>query len=163
MNDSKGKFSEFLNAKSMLTPGICGALTMTITNALGAAFGLVGPGRSWLCLGLSFLVGMLIFAADVKVLWQKIAFYVVNSLIIFSTAAGTNLVGQTAAGGGSTSPGTPLAAGAPDHPNPAGDPRPLPPIIGQPPKTNAIGRTNNLTDPQIQKAIRSTRFFEQWH
>jgi len=34
---------EFLNPKSMLTPGICGAIIMVMANALGAAFGLEGP------------------------------------------------------------------------------------------------------------------------
>lgn len=89
---------EFLNPKSMLTPGICGAVIMVIANALGAAFALEGPARSFVCLGLSFLAGTLVFAAGVKKFWPKLAFYVFNSLIIFSAAAGVNFSGQKALG-----------------------------------------------------------------
>ncbi len=91
--------SEFLNPKSMLTPGICGAVIMVAANALGAAFELEGPARSLVCLVLSFLAGTMVFAAGVKKLGPKIAFYVLNSLIIFSSAAGVNFSGQKALGG----------------------------------------------------------------
>jgi hypothetical protein len=94
--------SEFLNPKSMLTPGICGAVIMVAANALGAAFALEGPTRSFVCLGLSFLAGTLVFASGVKKLWPKIAYYVFNSLIIFSAAAGVNFSGQKALGDAAT-------------------------------------------------------------
>lgn len=87
---------EFLHAKSMLTPGICGALVMVITNALGSAFSIGGPSRSVVCLALSFLAGTLVFAAGVKKFWPRMAFYIFNSLIIFSAAAGVNFSGQVA-------------------------------------------------------------------
>jgi hypothetical protein len=93
---------EFLNPKSMLTPGICGAIIMVTANALGATFGLEGPTRSLICLVLSFLAGTLVFAAGVKKFWPKLAYYVFNSLIIFSTAAGVNFSGQKALGEAAT-------------------------------------------------------------
>jgi hypothetical protein len=94
-SDSKNRLDEFLNPKSMLTPGVCGAVIMTITNALGVSFGIVGVGRTFICLGLSFLVGSLVFVAGPKSSWPKKAiFYVLNSLIIFSMAAGTNSATQ---------------------------------------------------------------------
>jgi len=89
---------EFLNPKSMLTPGICGAVIMVTANALGSAFGLEGPARSLICLVLSFLAGTLVFAAGVKRFWPRLAYYVFNSLIIFSTAVGVNFSGQKALG-----------------------------------------------------------------
>jgi hypothetical protein len=82
---------EFLNPKSMLTPGIAGALTMLITNTLNQQFQL--PGK-WIALGLSFLLGTLVFSDKKTVIWQKILLYVFNSLIIFSMAAGTNIAGR---------------------------------------------------------------------
>ena len=106
MSEEKTKepLSDFLHAKSMLTPGICGALVMVMTNALGTAFSISGSTRSVVCLGLSFLAGTLVFASGVKKLWPGLAFYVFNSLIIFSAAAGVNFSGQVA----SSSPVSPL-------------------------------------------------------
>ena len=95
---AEGKFNEFLNPKSMLTPGLCGALIMTITNALGTSFAVVGIGRTFISLGLSFLLGSLVFAAQVKSFWQKFVLYLLNSLVIFSMAAGTNSATQAALG-----------------------------------------------------------------
>jgi hypothetical protein len=98
-SDSGGRFDEFLNPKSMLTPGVCGAVIMTITNALGLSFGIVGVGRTFICLGLSFLVGSVVFAGGAKLPWQsKAVLYLLNSLIIFSMAAGTNSATQIAQG-----------------------------------------------------------------
>ncbi len=88
--------SEFLNPKSMLTPGICGAVIMVAANALGLAFKLEDSGRSVVCLVLSFLAGTMVFAAGVKHLVPRVAYYVFNSLIIFSTAAGVNFSGEKA-------------------------------------------------------------------
>jgi hypothetical protein len=94
----EGKFNEFLNPKSMLTPGLCGALIMTITNALGTSFNVVGIGRTFISLGLSFLLGSLVFAAQLKSIWQKFVLYLLNSFVIFSMAAGTNSATQAALG-----------------------------------------------------------------
>ena len=70
---------------------------MMITNAIGFGFDIVGSARMFICLGLSFVVGTLVFAGQAKGLWQKLVLYVLNSLIIFSMAAGTNSATQAAA------------------------------------------------------------------
>ena len=79
--------SEFLHAKSMLTPGIAGAITMLITNTLHEQFEL--PHR-WVALALSLLLATLVFGDRRTALWQRGLFYVLNTLIIFSMAVGTN-------------------------------------------------------------------------
>ncbi len=47
--------SEFLNPKSMMTPGLAGGFTMTIVNTLWVQF---GPQPKWCALGLSFTLGV---------------------------------------------------------------------------------------------------------
>ena len=84
---------QFLNSKSMLTPGIAGAVTMLITNALALQFDL--PGK-WIALVLSFVLGMLVFSDRTSVFWLRGLLYVLNSLIIFSMATGTNAAGRAA-------------------------------------------------------------------
>lgn len=84
---------EFLNAKSMLTPGVAGLIAMLITNALQTQFGT--PAR-WVAIVLSFLIGSLVFADTVTRLPQRIVLYVINSLIIFSIAVGANTAGAVA-------------------------------------------------------------------
>jgi len=86
----KTKVEEFLQPKAMLTPGIAGGVTMLIANALWVAFSL--PPR-WTSLALSFLLGLLAFAATKVPLWQRAVYYLLNSLIIFSVSIGTNYVG----------------------------------------------------------------------
>ncbi|MHC8357022.1 hypothetical protein ACYZTL_17775 [Pseudomonas sp. LB3P81] len=87
------KLDEFLNPKSMLTPGIAGSLTMLFTNALVSNF---DAPPNYTGLFISFLFGLLVFAATATVLWQRFVFFVLNSLFIFSFALGTNQVGVTA-------------------------------------------------------------------
>jgi hypothetical protein len=82
--------SEFLNPKSMVTPGVAGGLTMLITNALAKQFDLPG---NWTSLMVSFLFGLLVFGAALSIA-QRLVFYVINSLIIFSVAVGANSAGQ---------------------------------------------------------------------
>jgi hypothetical protein len=84
---------EFLNAKSMLTPGVAGLVAMLITNALQMQFG--APTR-WVALVLSFLIGSLVFADTATRLLQRVVLYVINSLIIFSIAVGANTTGAAA-------------------------------------------------------------------
>src|SRR5437764_11061784 len=81
---------DFLNPKSMITPGIAGGIVMMISNTLLVQFDL--PAR-WTALGLSFLLALVVFFAATTPLWQKIIFYAFNALIIFSVAVGTNRVG----------------------------------------------------------------------
>jgi hypothetical protein len=81
---------DFANPRSMMTPGIAGAITMFVTNALGTQFDLP---RNWVGLVISFLLGLVVFASSVAGIGERLALYVVNSLIIFATAFGTNSVG----------------------------------------------------------------------
>lgn len=84
--------NEFFNSKSMLTPGIAGAICMFFANSLGTTFGMENY-MPHMVLVLSFIVGALVFA-DKGVQWYvKIILYVVNSLFIFSMATGSNTIG----------------------------------------------------------------------
>jgi hypothetical protein len=84
------EMKEFLNPKSMLTPGVAGAVTMLISNTLWFQFELP---QKWTALTVSFLLGLIVVAADLPV-WQRLAYWVINSLIIFSVGAGTSAVGH---------------------------------------------------------------------
>ncbi len=82
---------QFLTPEAMLTPGAAGALTMMITNALALNF---DTHRALTGLLLSFMFGAVVFVAS-RSIWQRGLFYVINSLIIFCVALGTNAVGVT--------------------------------------------------------------------
>lgn len=87
---------EFLNPGSMLTPGMAGGMTMAMTNVLSGQLNITAPGPAYLGLGLSFLFGLLVFVGD-EVSWLKRGiYYVLNSLVIFVVAIGSNTVGQGA-------------------------------------------------------------------
>jgi hypothetical protein len=79
-------FDSFLTPEAMLTPGVAGAMTMMITNALAQNFELP---RAYTGLALSFIFGLLVLAAS-KTLISKAVFYVLNSLVIFCVAAGAS-------------------------------------------------------------------------
>jgi len=83
----------FIDAKSMITPGVAGTIVMLVTNALSGSFSL--PGR-WVALVLSFVCGLIVFGDKKLSLPPRIAFYVLNSLIVFATAVGTNGIGAAA-------------------------------------------------------------------
>lgn len=87
-----GELNEFLNQKSMLTPGAAGGSTLLITNALGSTFGLP---LGYVALLISGLFGLSVaaLAAGVPV-WQRGVFFVLNTLIIFCVAMGSNSAGQ---------------------------------------------------------------------
>lgn len=94
VQDSRSPLDEFLNPKSMLTPGVAGAVTMLITNTLTVQFGLV-PNVTGLVL--SFLLGSVVFLSQSDVRWPgRVLYYILNSLIIFSVAMGTNQAGVSA-------------------------------------------------------------------
>jgi hypothetical protein len=76
----------FLTPEAMLTPGVAGAMTMMIANALAQSFELP---RAYTGLALSFTIGLLVLVAA-KTLIAKIVFYVLNSLVIFCVAAGAS-------------------------------------------------------------------------
>ncbi len=81
---------DFLNPRSMITPGAAGGLVMFITNAVVSQFG-VAP--SYTALVISFLVGLIAFKARKLRLWERCVYYCLNSLIIFSVAMGANRAG----------------------------------------------------------------------
>lgn len=74
----------------MLAPGIAGATVTTLTANLVNMFSLKG---NWTALALSFVVGILVWADKDVPLLQRGVLYVLNSLIIFSVAAGLNMAG----------------------------------------------------------------------
>lgn len=85
---------EFVNPKSMMTPGIAAAVVATIAGALFSMFGIALPAALII---LSFFVGAMVFHSKefsdpAMKGWVKTFFYVLNSLIIFSMATGTHSV-----------------------------------------------------------------------
>ena len=90
--DGPIRVDEFLNPTSMLTPGLAGSMTMLITNALSAQFELT---PSWTGLVVSFLCGTIVLASSVGLV-KKFVYYVLNSLIIFSVAAGASGIAASA-------------------------------------------------------------------
>ncbi len=92
---ANAKVEEFLQPKSMLTPGVAGGVTMLIANTLWVVFSL--PPR-WTSLVLSFVLGLLVFVTTGAPVWQRVVYYVLNSLIIFSVSIGTNYAGVAVTG-----------------------------------------------------------------
>ena len=88
------QIDDFLKPESMMTPGVAGAITMTISNTMWLQFGLQ---QRWCALALSFAFGALVFSATRIPVWQRTVYYVLNSLIIFSAAAGGNYLGYQVA------------------------------------------------------------------
>jgi hypothetical protein len=86
---------DFVNSKSMVTPGFAGGLVMLLANSLIGAFDLVAY-RSFFVLGLSFLVGVVVFIDTQVRPGVRFALYVINSLVVFSVAMGTNSVANQA-------------------------------------------------------------------
>jgi hypothetical protein len=84
---------EFLNPSSMLTPGLAGGMTMAITNSVAGQFDLVAPGPAYLGLGLSFLFGLLVWMSQEVSHIKRAVLYVLNSLVIFVVAMGSNSMG----------------------------------------------------------------------
>jgi len=80
------EINDFLNPRSMLTPGIAGGITMTITNTLWIQFSL---DQKWTALAISFALSLLVFRAQNIPLWERIIYYGLNALIIFSVGVGT--------------------------------------------------------------------------
>lgn len=89
--------SEFLNPKSMLTPGVAGAVMMFVVNGLSMPFPELP--RRFIALVLSFLFGLLFIskASEVQIP-QRIAYWVINSLVIFVVGFGANDLGREAIG-----------------------------------------------------------------
>jgi hypothetical protein len=101
MADEAIKLGDFINPNSMITPGAAGGITMAITNVLTSQFdGLPG---NWTALILSFLFGTLTFAYAAGIM-ARVAYFVINSLIIFVVAYGSNGIGLAATRSARTAP-----------------------------------------------------------
>ncbi|HYV65477.1 MAG TPA: hypothetical protein VE964_04490 [Myxococcales bacterium] len=83
---------DFLNPKSMATPGLAGALVMFIVNGLSVPFPDLPP--RYAALGLSFAVGTLVFKAERMRVPERFMYWLVNSLIIFVVGFGTANLGH---------------------------------------------------------------------
>lgn len=87
--------NDFLNPKSMLTPGAAGAFLMFLVNGICFSFPEMAP--RYVALGLSFVIGLVSFAAaDVKPVLRA-TLWVLNSLIIFTMGMGAAKVASSAA------------------------------------------------------------------
>ena len=83
------KYEDFLNSKSMLTPGVAGAVCMFLSNAVVSKFD-AEQFLFHIVMGLSFLMGLLVLS-DKGAAWPtKVVLYVINSLFIFAMATGSN-------------------------------------------------------------------------
>ena len=94
---------EFLNPKSMLTPGVAGGTMMFLVNGLSAPFPEL-PVR-YVALALSFLIGAVVFNAANLKLVERAVYWVLNSLVIFVVGFGAASIGYEASRG-------PVASGA---------------------------------------------------
>jgi hypothetical protein len=98
------ELKEFLNPNSTLTPGVAGAMTMIITNTLASQFAALVAWVPEIGLLISFLFGLMVMAAAAAVpFWQRSVYYILNSLIIFTVAVGSNTLGVAATKGGTSS------------------------------------------------------------
>lgn len=81
---------DFLNPHSMLTPGLAAGLTVSISTPVALAFSL---SVKWLALTISLLLGLAIILSIQEPLskLQRFVYYILNSLIIFSTALGAGI------------------------------------------------------------------------
>jgi hypothetical protein len=94
--------NDFLNPKSMVTPGMAGALVMFLSNAVCFQFPEIAP--RWAALLLSFVLGGFVIAAANLRYLPAAGFWLINSLIIFAVAAGS--AGVAAKSTGAVSTGT---------------------------------------------------------
>jgi len=140
----------FIDAKSMITPGVAGTIVMLVTNALSGSFSL--PGR-WVALVLSFVCGLIVFGDKKLSLPPRIAFYVLNSLIVFATAVGTNGIGAAASSepappaGSVALPATPTPAAAAPTAGPSG-------VAPTPPRPARAEAARTFFKPWLQPAAR---------
>jgi hypothetical protein len=94
---------EFINPKSMLTPGVAGSLMMFLVN--GIAFQFPELPHRYLALFLSFLIGAIVWFSETggkSVVLQKAVYWILNSLVIFVVGFGTANLAADATAGAST-------------------------------------------------------------
>lgn len=85
---------DFINPKSMVTPGVAGALVMFLANGLIFQFSIDKPVVPYVFLILSYAVGLFLLADMTVKGFSKVGLYMINSLIIFCMATGSNTVGD---------------------------------------------------------------------
>lgn len=90
-DSSNLNLSDFLNPRSMLTPGVAGSLVMLIANTLWVQF--MVP-QKWSALTLSFLLIIPILIKCTASLFEYVIYFVFNGLIVFALAVNTNFVGS---------------------------------------------------------------------
>jgi hypothetical protein len=119
---------EFLNPKSMITPGIAGGVMMFLVNGVTGAFPEMPP--RYLALALAFVIGAFVVmrATGIKRL-ERALYWVVTSLVIFVVGFGTNHLGQAAmeaatGGAGPVSLSTFLSSAQAQDPVPKKPPKP---------------------------------------
>lgn len=101
---------EFINPKSMLTPGVAGSLMMFLVNGIVYQFPEFQP--RYVALFLSFLIGAVVWFSQSTAksyVLERAVYWILNSLVIFVVGLGaTNLAAdattKTARGGASSSP-----------------------------------------------------------
>ena len=91
---------DFINPKSMLTPGLAGGLVMIVVNGLTSAFPELPP--RYLALAFSLLIALIVISSkefkEVKLLLKSV-YLLFNGLIIFAVGFGTaNLAADAATG-----------------------------------------------------------------
>src|SRR5215813_3799615 len=92
---------EFLNPKSTITPGVAGSIAMLAANGLWVGFALP---QAWTALAVSALFALLIGANLTAPVWQRLIYFVLNSLVIFSVGIGGNTLGTRATQAPSAAP-----------------------------------------------------------
>ena len=85
------KWNDFLNPRSMLTPGIAGSVVMVIANTLWVEFML--PQR-WTALILSFILIVPILVKYSACWFENVIYFTFNGLIVFALAVNTNFAGR---------------------------------------------------------------------
>jgi len=89
LEEGRDRMQDFLNPKSMLTPGVTGTFVMFLVNGLLGQFPELSP--RFTALGISFLIGALVFYShrlhEARV-YEKGAYWVLNSLIVFVVGFG---------------------------------------------------------------------------
>lgn len=147
--------NQFLNSKSMVTPGVAGGVVTLIAATLSTQFDL--PAK-WIALGASLLIALLIFFADqVETLLARVIILVLNTMIIFSVAVGTNVTGKAvqAAPQNMDVP----AQSMPPTPTPAATAT-RPPFESMP--SNVSPTATPTSSPTPRPQAKRTRFFHDW-
>ncbi|WP_028373658.1 hypothetical protein [Legionella lansingensis] len=85
------KWKDFLNPRSMLTPGVAGSVVMVIANTMWVEFMIP---QKWTALVLSFIIIIPILMQFAASFIENIIYFMFNGLIIFALAVNTNFAGR---------------------------------------------------------------------